>query len=148
MGRALTGLCVGVLVSLPGVASAAPPAPIYWPLEAPLTRPGETKAAGLALLRLGGGPRVCWRITVADQTALPATAARLHRDAGGQPGAVVLTFAPPKDGHSSGCEQVPQSVFDGLRHTPRAYMVVVRTANGSIRGQVRPFTRYQPGAGR
>jgi CHRD domain len=149
MTRTLTGIGVAALAAFAGAAAAAvPPGPVNWPLHATLTHPGDTEIAGVALLRVASGPKVCWRITLSDQAALPATAAHLHRMVAGQAGAALVTFSPPRDGHSNGCATAQQSVVDGLRKTPRNYIVVVRTADGSVRGQVRLFTRYQPGPGR
>ena len=150
MRKTLTGIGVTALAALGGAANATipPGSPVNWPLHATLTHAGDTEIAGVALLRLTSGPKVCWRITLSDQDALPATAAHLHRSVGGQPGAAVVPFSAPRTGHSSGCVPAAQTVVDGLRKTPRNYMVVVRTADGSVRGQVRPFTRYQPGPGR
>ena len=150
MTRTLTGIGVAALAAFAGAATAAVPpgSPVNWPLHASLTHAGDTEIAGVALLRVTSGPKVCWRITLNNQAALPATAAHLHRMVGGMPGAAVVTFSPPRDGHSNGCVPAQQSVVDGLKKTPRNYMVVVRTADGSVRGQVRPFIRYQPGPGR
>lgn len=150
MSRALTGMFLTMLAIGAATASATVgPRPIDWPLNAPLAHPGGSKLAGLALIRVQPGPKVCWRITLSDPSTLPATAAHLSRNVGGQSGdAALVTFTPPRDGRSSGCVAAPQAVVDGLRKQPRNYMVVVRTAAGSVRGVVRPFVRYQPGPGR
>ena len=150
MSRVLTGMLLVMLAAGAATADAkVPPNRVSWPLAAPLTHPDDTHLAGLALLRTAAGPKVCWRITLSDPSTLPATAAHLHRNVAGQPGTTALvTFTPPRDGRSGGCVTAPQAVVDGLRKTPRDYMVVVRTADGSVRGVVRPFVRYQPDAGR
>jgi hypothetical protein len=134
---ALALVVLGVLmVALP--ASAAP----LTTLEATMTGeqevpgPGDRNGRGHAEVEVFRS-KVCYTLTV--ERIRPATAAHIHEGRRGQAGPVVVELKPPRDGSSSGCEDISRRLSRDLREHPRAFYVNVHNRkfpDGAVRGQL------------
>lgn len=103
-----------------------------------ITRPADPDGTGTASIRVNAGKgEVCYTLTV--RNIAPATAAHIHEGAPGTDGPVVVEFAPPTSGTSSGCVQVGRELAREIIVEPSDYYVVVHNAEfpaGALRGQM------------
>jgi hypothetical protein len=104
--------------------------------EVPPADPDGTGTAGLRLR--SGNTEVCFTLAVRD-ILLPATGAHIHRAPRGQNGNVVIPFAAPVTGTSSGCVTANADLVDEILANPEGFYVNVHNAQfpgGAVRGQL------------
>lgn len=99
---------------------------------------GDEDGSGTASIRINPGrSEVCYTLTARNIDT--ATAAHIHEGPFGGNGPVVVNFAPPVGGTSSGCTAVSRDLAREIIQTPSDYYVVVHTAAfpaGALRGQM------------
>ena len=100
--------------------------------------PGDPDGSGFASITVNlGTSTVCYHLTVANID--PAAAAHIHVGNAGVAGPIVVHFAAPTNGTSSGCADAPRNVAFGLITNPTAYYVNVHNPAfpaGAVRGQL------------
>lgn len=109
------------------------------PLEGEqVTFGGDLDGNGTASIRINPGrSEVCYTINV--RGIATATLAHIHEGPAGGNGPVVVDFAPPASGTSSGCVSVSRELAREIIQTPSDYYVVVHNADfpaGALRGQI------------
>ena len=99
---------------------------------------GDEDGSGIASIRINAGrSEICYTINVQDIGA--ATLAHIHEGPAGSNGPVVVDFAPPTSGSSSGCVSVSRELAREIIQMPADYYVVVHNAEfpaGALRGQM------------
>lgn len=99
---------------------------------------GDEDGTGTARLRINPGrAEVCYTLTA--RMIDTATAAHIHEGPIGDNGPVVVNFAPPVSGTSSGCVSVDAELAREIVREPGDYYVVVHTSDfpaGALRGQL------------
>lgn len=102
------------------------------------TAAGDPDGSGTANLRINPGQnRVCYSISVRDID--PATLAHIHEGPAGGNGPVVVDFAPPTNGTSSGCATVTRELALEIIKAPQDYYVNIHNPEfpaGALRGQL------------
>ena len=98
-----------------------------------------TTGSGTATVTVNPGQQtVCYELEVTG--IAPATAAHIHAGGAGATGPVVVPFAAPTGGSSSGCvENVDRDlILDIIQHPDQYYVNVhnAQFAGGAIRGQL------------
>jgi hypothetical protein len=122
-------------ILMPGLA-ACPPGTQNQParLTANLQPVAGATGSGTAAITIRmGRTELCYTLTVTGLTE-PATAAHIHRVAGG---AIVVPLSTPTTGTASGCVTVERALLQEIVRTPAAFYVNVHTAsypNGQIQG--------------
>lgn len=100
--------------------------------------PGDPDGIGTASLRLNPGQgEVCYELDVTG--IAPARAAHIHVGTADVAGPVVVNFAPPTSGSSSGCTAADRDLIKAIIQNPEQYYVNVHTAEfpaGAVRGQL------------
>jgi hypothetical protein len=134
--KALFGLAAAAAVSAAGGASLAAASA---PMEVTLAGGADGDASGSGTATVTVDPaalKVCYKVAT---TLKDATMAHIHKGAAGVSGPVVVPFANPTDGKTSGCAPVSKAVADELLAHPADYYVNVHTPKfpkGAIRGQL------------
>ena len=124
------------MLALP--ASAAPLATLEANMtgEQEVPGPGDRNGRGSAEVEVFHS-KVCYALEV--ERIRPATAAHIHEGRRGVAGDIVVELKPPRDGSSSGCEDITRALSRDLREHPRAFYVNVHNnqfPDGAIRGQL------------
>lgn len=100
--------------------------------------PGDPDGMGTASVRLNPGQgEICYELDVTG--IAPARAAHIHVGTADVAGPVVVNFAPPTSGSSSGCATVDRDLIKAIIQNPEQYYVNVHTAEfpaGAVRGQL------------
>jgi hypothetical protein len=128
-----------VLLSSTAFAQDATGRKFSVPLEGEqVTFGGDLDGSGTASIRINPGrSEVCYTIKV--QGIETATLAHIHEGPAGGNGPVVVDFAPPASGTSSGCVSVSRELAREIIQAPSDYYVVVHNASfpaGALRGQI------------
>lgn len=99
---------------------------------------GDEDGTGTASIRINPGKaEICYTLTA--RMIDTATAAHIHEGPAGGNGPVIVDFAPPVSGMSSGCVSVDRALASEIIREPSDYYVVVHTADfpaGALRGQL------------
>jgi|SRR5687767_13945435 hypothetical protein len=99
---------------------------------------GDLDGEGTAHLTLNQGQgEICYELTVSG--IAPAGAAHIHVGASTTTGPIVVHFAAPTNGFSSGCTSVDPELIKAIRQNPENYYVNVHNAEfpgGALRGQL------------
>ncbi len=140
--RVLAALVLAMLASLVlalPVSAAGPLATLETHLtgEKEVPGPGDPDGSGSAVVKVYEA-KVCYTLEV-RRIKLAELAAHIHLGLRGEAGPVLVTLNPPRDGSSSGCEEITRALSLGLREHPARYYVNVhneRFPNGAIRGQL------------
>ena len=124
-------------IQFPGVTpgpAGTPPQPVR--LTANLQPVPGASGSGAAAITIRMGLRqLCYTLTVTGLTE-PATAAHLHRVAGG---AIVVPLSAPTTGTASGCTTVQKELLQEIVRTPAAFYVNVHTLaylDGQVQGRL------------
>ena len=99
--------------------------------------PGDPDGSGHAVVRVYEA-KVCYTLEV-QRIRLADVAAHIHLGLRGEAGPVLVTLNPPRDGSSSGCEEITRALSLELREHPSRYYINVhneRFPAGAIRGQL------------
>jgi hypothetical protein len=100
--------------------------------------PGDPDGSGFASITVNPGlGRVCYWLEVSG--VAPASLAHIHAAPAGSPGPIVVHFAAPTDGTSSGCADVTRELAMALIQHPTDFYVNVHNAEfpgGAVRGQL------------
>jgi hypothetical protein len=122
-------------ILFPGVTpcpAGTPPQPVR--LTANLQPVPGASGSGAAAITIRMGLRqLCYTLTVTGLTE-PATAAHIHRVAGG---AIVVPLSAPTTGTASGCVTVERALLQEIVRSPGAFYVNVHTASkpdGHVQG--------------
>jgi hypothetical protein len=99
---------------------------------------GDQDGTGTASIRINPGrSEICYTLTA--RMIGTATLAHIHEGPAGGNGPVVVDFAPPASGTSSGCVSVTRELAREIIQKPADYYVVVHNAEfpaGALRGQL------------
>ena len=134
----LLAVLVGTMLAFAGSVSAAP----VETLEANLTGekevpgPGDRNGSGAAKLIVSRA-KVCYVLRV-ENIARP-NAAHIHKGGLRVAGPIVVELKAPRNGISSGCENIGRALARNLKRHPARYYVNVHNRpfpNGAIRGQL------------
>jgi hypothetical protein len=100
--------------------------------------PGDPDGAGWASITVNPGlGQVCYSLEVSG--IAPAAAAHIHSAPAGVAGPIVVHFAAPSTGSSSGCADVTRELAMSIIRNPTAYYVNVHNSEhpaGAVRGQL------------
>ena len=138
LAAAVLAMLAVLMLALPASAGGA-----LATLEANLTGekevpgPGDPDGSGHAVVRVYEA-KVCYTLEV-QRIRLADVAAHIHLGLRGEAGPVLVTLNPPRDGSSSGCEEITRALSLELREHPSRYYINVhneRFPAGAIRGQL------------
>jgi hypothetical protein len=100
--------------------------------------PGDPDGRGSAEITIvDRTDNLCYELSVSGIET--ATAAHIHRGAGGVAGPPVVTLDAPTDGESNGCLAVDSALADEMERSPGSFYINVHNApfpNGAVRGQL------------